>query len=142
MSRVNQREHFRVEVTVPIKWYLLNNDESEMVKNGLGYKLLKHEGLPSPIDEILQQVSPGSNEEQIFRSIQLLNCKLDFIIENFLSIKNDSNSHRDKLLEISASGLKFITKESADIGACCVLVHHRTIEVAICSGRFQKTRIV
>jgi c-di-GMP-binding flagellar brake protein YcgR len=116
MDYVNRRSHFRVEILVPVTWRVLNEKEVETVKEGNGNTLFKQRELPNPIDEFLEQVPPGSKEEQMFRSIQMLNNKLDFIIEHLVSGSVDSMPCRDDLMEISASGLKFKTKESVDVG--------------------------
>jgi hypothetical protein len=116
MSSTNRRSHFRVEILIPVRWRVLNKKETEMVEKGLGQSLFRKDGLPNPIDELLEQVTPGSNEEQIFRSLQLLNNKLDFIIEQILSESVESMPGRDDLIEISASGLKFSTREKVDVG--------------------------
>ena len=116
MGSTNRRSHFRVEILIPVKWRVLNREETELVEKGLGHSLFKKDGLPNPIDELLEQVTPGSNEEQIFRSLQLLNNKLDFIIEQILSESAESMPGRDDLIEISASGLKFGTREKVDVG--------------------------
>ena len=115
MSYVNRRNHFRVEILVPVKWQVLNEEETELVKKGLGNTLFRHDDLPSLIDEFLEQVPPGSNEEQLYRSLQLLNNKLDFIIDQIFSKSIDSAPGQDDVIEISASGLKFTTKEHLDI---------------------------
>ncbi len=117
MSYVNRRSHFRVQILVPVKWQVLNIEETEMVKKGFGDKLLRQNGLPNPIDEFLEQVPPGSKDEQMVRSLQLLNNKLDFIIEHVLSESIESMPGQDDLIEISAAGLKFVTREIVDIGA-------------------------
>ena len=49
--------------------------------------------------------------------MQLLNNKLDFIIEHLLPGSTEPKLHQDEVIDISASGLKFTTKESPDIGA-------------------------
>jgi hypothetical protein len=117
MDYVNKRNHFRVEILIPVKWRILNEEESETVKKGYGNTLFRQGGLPNPIDEFLEQAPPGSREEQMYRSLQMLNNKLDFIIENMISNSMDSMSCQDDLIEISASGLKFRTRESVDVGA-------------------------
>ncbi|MBN1625123.1 MAG: PilZ domain-containing protein [Deltaproteobacteria bacterium] len=117
MNFVNKRGHFRVEILVPVKWQVLNEEETEKVKNGTGSSLFRQEGLPGPIEEFLEQASPGSKEEQLYRSLQLLNNKLDFIIDQLLSRSIDGTLNRDDIIEISASGLKLRTTENIDIGA-------------------------
>ena len=116
MSEGNRREHFRVEMTVPVKWKILTDDEIEIVKKGMGDNLFKQSGIPSPIESFLDETAKGSKDEQLFLALQLLNNKLDFIIEQVLfKPACDSVSH-DKIMEISASGLKFISEEKFEEG--------------------------
>lgn len=116
MNYVNKRGHFRVEIRVPVRWRLLNQQESETVKKGYGNTLFMQGGLPNPIDEFLEQAPPGSKEEQVYRSLQMLNNKLDFIIEHLASDSIDSMPCQDDLIELSASGFKFKTRESVEVG--------------------------
>lgn len=117
MNHQNRRSNFRVELLLPVKWNILNEEEIEFVKKGLGNKLFKQEGLPSPIDEFLDQASPGSPEEQMYRSFQLLNNKLDFIIDQLISKSDDAGPGQDDLIELSASGLKFCTRTKISTGS-------------------------
>lgn len=116
MSESNRREHFRVEMTVPVRWKILSDDEIELVKSGMGNILFKQSGIPSPIESFLDETTRGSREEQLFLSLQLLNNKLDFIIENLLSAPSNENFGHDKVMEISASGLKFSSEEQFEEG--------------------------
>jgi c-di-GMP-binding flagellar brake protein YcgR len=113
---MNRRNHFRVEILVPVKWRVLKDEETALVRKGLGDRILKNEQLPSPIEEYLEQVSPGSKDEQLFRTFQLLNNKLDYIIDQIISNKLGKESDHDDVTEISASGLKFVTLKRLDPG--------------------------
>ena len=62
MPETNKRDHFRVEITVPVKWKLLSEDEIELVKNGMGNTLFKQSGIPSPIDAFLEETPKGSRD--------------------------------------------------------------------------------
>ena len=112
----NRRDHFRVEIIVPAKWQLLNQQEIELVNEGLESVIFKTDGLPSPIDEILAQTAPGSEEEHMYHSLQFINNKLDFIIEQLLPNSMKSMTGQGDVFEISASGLKFICNENLEIG--------------------------
>jgi hypothetical protein len=117
MSEINKREHFRVEMTVPVKWKLLTEDEIQLVKNGMGNSLFKQCGIPSPIDTFLEETVKGSKDEQLFQAFQLLNNKLDYIIEHILSRPSCESTGHDNIMEISASGLKFSSEEEFRQGA-------------------------
>ena len=109
MSSSNKRTNFRVEILVPVNWETLNDEEIKLVKQGLGDSLFKEEELPGPIDEFIEQAGPGSKEEQLYRSLQHINNKLDFIIEQLASDSLDKQHRIDNVIDISASGLKFAT---------------------------------
>ncbi|MGD9160934.1 MAG: hypothetical protein PVG39_21125 [Desulfobacteraceae bacterium] len=116
MSESNRREHFRIEITIPVKWKILTDDEIEKLKNGMGNALFKQSGIPSPIESYLDEAAKGSKEEQLFLALQLLNNKLDFIIEQILSRSDFETGGHDKIMEISASGLKFASEEKFEEG--------------------------
>lgn len=111
MSDPNRREHFRVQITVPVKWKILTENEIEIFKKGLGNTLLKQSGIPSPIESFLEETATGSKDEQLFQALQFLNNKLDFIIEQLLSRDSFGKVGHDNIIEISASGLTFVSKE-------------------------------
>lgn len=116
MSESNRREHFRVELTVPVRWKILTEDEIGLLRKGMGNDLFKQGGVPSPIESFLEESTPGSKDEQIFLALQLLNNKLDFIIEQILSRSSLDETGSDKIMEISASGLKFVSREKFEEG--------------------------
>ncbi len=116
MSESNRREHFRVEMTVPVKWRILTDDEVDIVKNGMGNTLFKQSGIPSPIESFLGEAVKGSKDEQLFLAFQLLNNKLDYIIEHLLFRPSSEQTGHDKIMEISASGLKFASDEKFEEG--------------------------
>ena len=116
MSENNRREHFRVEITIPVKWKILTDNEIEILNKGMGNSLFKQSGIPSPIESYLAETAKGSRDEQLFHALQLLNNKLDFIIEQILSRAPYETSGHDKIMDISASGLKFASKEKFNEG--------------------------
>lgn len=116
MGFINQREHFRVEIMVPVSWQILSEEEVRLVKKGLGATLFSTKGLPSPIDELLEQAKPGSEDEQLYLSLNYINNKLDFIIDHLLPGSSERLPTHDNVIDISASGLKFYTHENLDVG--------------------------
>jgi len=116
MGNDNRREHFRVGITVPVKWNILTDDEIQYIKRGMTETLFKQGGMPSPIDKFLEEAKPGSKNEQLYLALQLLNNKLDFIIEQIMSGKDGVLSGHDDVIEISASGLKFSSAEQLEPG--------------------------
>jgi hypothetical protein len=116
MESENRRKYYRARIDLPISWEVLDENEASVVKKGLGSSLLRKESCPSPVDEFLAQALPGSQEERLFRCIQLLNNKLDFIIERLLTGLDKDSGPLDDVVEISGSGLKFTTEESIKEG--------------------------
>ena len=116
MSESNRREDFRVEMTVPVNWKILTDVEIEILKEGMGNTLFKQSGIPSPIKSFLDETTRGSKDEQLYLALELLNNKLDFIIEQLLSGSSCESKGHDTIMEISASGLKFASEKKFEEG--------------------------
>jgi hypothetical protein len=117
MEKINKRSHFRVEMLIPVKWEILDDEDTEKVKKGLGNTLFKQGGVLSPIEEYLDETVPGSKDEQLYLALQYLNNKLDFIIEQIMAKTEDKSLRHDDIIELSAAGLKFKTLEKIEIGS-------------------------
>jgi hypothetical protein len=115
MESGNRRRYYRARIVLPVSWELLDQDAKALVEQGQGAELLKKGGLASPIDEYLSQAEPGSEEKRLYRCLQLVNNKLDFLIDRLV---NGCERERplDDVIEISGSGLKFITGEPLSVG--------------------------
>jgi len=111
MNVQNRRKFFRVKTLFPATWRMLNQEEIALINKGEGHRLLKTTDLPNPIDELIDRSSPGSEEEQLYKSLQFINRKLDFIIDQILSVSVDSLPEKNDVIEISASGLKFTSQK-------------------------------
>lgn len=59
----------------------------------------------------MEEADPGSKEEQLYRCLQLINNKLDFIIDQTLLKSTENPSDLDDVIEISGSGLKFTSRK-------------------------------
>jgi hypothetical protein len=115
MKKMNKRDYFRVNISIPIKWHYLNQEESDLIKKGLGSRLLNQSPFKTPIDE-KQVTPPSSRDDKMDQALRLLNAKLDYIIN--MMIKDSAEPARnDRVVEISASGLKFTTVEKIEQGA-------------------------
>lgn len=113
----NRRTFYRAQISIPLQWRILVPEEARMVRQGAGANLFRGNGVPSPIDELLEQAEPGSQEEHLFRCLQLMNNKLDFLIEHAF-LKADRNSPaRGDVIDISGSGLKFTCREHIPEGS-------------------------
>lgn len=117
MKKLNKRTDFRVVMSIPVKWQVLTDEDSEMVAKGRGMELFKHRGVPSPIEEYIDQTVPGSKDEQLYLALQFLNNKLDFIIENIMTVQEHKLPYEDHIIELCASGLKFITPVKVETGS-------------------------
>lgn len=122
MDSGNRRRDFRVEITIHARWKKLTDKELGLLKSGKGITLLKKTELSSPIDDILQQTVPGSREEGIYKSLQLINNKVDFVIEQMLLGSAESPFHQDKVVDISGSGLKLVSREELAAGTMIRLI--------------------
>jgi len=116
MESENRRKYYRARIVLPADWDVLSEEQAALVKQGMGTSLLEKTACPSPIDEYLSQATAGSTEERLYRCIQLLNNKLDFLIERALSGPGDERGALDDVIEISGSGLKFLTHEPLNQG--------------------------
>lgn len=117
MDSENRRAYYRAQISIPLKWRILLPEEGRIVRQGLGTNLFRDSGVPNPIDEFLEQAAPGSNEEKLYRSLQLMNNKLDFLIEHAFLHPDQSSPLRGDVIDISGSGLKFICRDHIPIGS-------------------------
>ncbi len=106
----NRRKYYRAEIVLPVSWEVLDRDQKALVEQGHGATLLKKGRPMSPIDEYLAKADPGSEEKHIYRCLQLVNNKLDFIIDQLMN-RSQVQRPMDDVIEISGSGLKFLTDE-------------------------------
>lgn len=116
MNPENRRKYFREELTVPARWQVLMDEEIKLVEKGMGSTLFKSAGLPDPIDEFLEEADLGSKEEQLYRCLQLINNKLDFIVDQMFLKSTENPPNLDEVIEISGSGLQFRSKKHVKPG--------------------------
>ncbi len=114
MKDGNKRNYFRVDISIPVRWHVLNQTETGLVKKGLGCTLLTQNVFKTRIEEIPGKTS-SVRTDQIDHSLQLLNIKLDYIIHMIMNEPHGSTGN-DRIVEISASGIKFITSKKIDPG--------------------------
>jgi hypothetical protein len=115
MESGNRRKYYRARITLPVSWERLDEEARRLVEQGQGARLLRKGGLANPIDEYLAQAEPGSEERRIYRCLQLVNNKLDFLIDQLVN-RCERERPLDDVIEISGSGLKFITREPLSVG--------------------------
>jgi hypothetical protein len=113
MVQYNKRNFFRVELFMPVKWQRLDADETEIVKKGAGGSLLTQ----NPFKNEMPEDTPSSRKaDHVSRAFQTLDNKLNFIIKSLLD-GSKPPAAGDRIVEISASGLKFLTNENLGAGA-------------------------
>jgi hypothetical protein len=117
MADPNRRGFYRAEIRIPLNYRPLVPEEVTAVRQGTGKSLFRTGRVQSPMDELLQQISPGSSEERLYRCLQILNNKLDFLIEQVFVRPDGSAPSRGHLIDISGSGLKFACKDHVPIGS-------------------------
>lgn len=109
-----KRSYFRVDdvisvVANPVS--LINEKDKEVLKKAASSKafsLFKNED-KSEIDE-LQRSSEFIEGEKLSEALKEIKAKLDFLINHFLIEKEGLSSTEKKLVNISASGIKFTVK--------------------------------
>jgi len=109
-----KRSYFRVDdvisvVANPVS--LINEKDKEVLKKAASSKafsLFKNED-KSEIDE-LQRSSEFIEGEKLSEALKEIKAKLDFLINHFLIEKEGLSSTEKKLVNISASGIKFSVK--------------------------------
>ena len=118
---MNRRKFYRGKITVPARWQPLTEEDSRLVLDGKGSELFKQADLLNPLDEILERAEPGTSEKQILRCLQLLNNKLDFIIEQIFLKERETPPSRGDVIEISGSGLKFTSEKLLQKGTLLMM---------------------
>jgi len=114
MKDGNKRNYFRVDISIPVRWHVLNQAETDLAKKGFGCTLLTQNIFKTRLEEMPEKASSVRNDK-IDHSLQLLNIKLDYIIHMIMNEPAGSTG-KDRIVEISASGIKFITSEKTDPG--------------------------
>jgi hypothetical protein len=110
MVFINKRSYFRVELVLPVKWRVLNSYEIELVQNGSGCSLLSQNLFQAETHKDLTK----NKDDHIARAFETLNNKLNLILNSMNG--SDPFSSDDRIEEISASGLKFRTKNNPGSG--------------------------
>jgi c-di-GMP-binding flagellar brake protein YcgR len=117
MEVQNRREFLRADVRFPARYHLLNPQEVEMLRKGLAGGLFKTGFSTALMDELAEEIPPGSEQEPLYRCLQMLNNKLDFIIDQIAQMERGDRESLREVTEISGSGLKFITSERIPLGS-------------------------
>jgi len=113
-SAGEKRGYFRVDdvisvVANPVN--LLNEEERDLLKNAASSNTFTFFGDEDMSVPDGQQGSPESAAgEKVYEALREMNTKLDFLINHFIMEKEGLSSAEKKLVNISASGIKFTMK--------------------------------
>jgi len=121
MNAANRRGYFRAKITVPVRWRVLSSEEARAARQGMGQTLFRRSGVLDPIDEFIEQATPGSKEEQLYRCLQLINNKLDFVIEQTFLRPSEAPPSRGMVVDLSGSGLRLSCREHLKQGTLLMM---------------------
>jgi hypothetical protein len=108
-------------MTASVRWRVLSDKECDRIKSGDGWNLFKSAELPNPIDEYLDQAAPGTEEKHVYRCLQFLNNKLDFLIDQMFLNAGNRQKNQGRIIDLSGSGLKFFSKNFIDPEAFLIM---------------------
>jgi hypothetical protein len=117
MALPNRREYYRAQIPIHATWRMLLPDEARLVRQGRGKNLFRKGVVANPIDEILERAAPGSRDEHLYRCLQLINNKLDFLLEQAFVRPDQPALSRGDVVDISGSGLRFTCRDHIPTGS-------------------------
>jgi hypothetical protein len=106
MNAPNRREYARAKVRLFARFRILERAEEEGVKKGMAGSHLRGGRSIGPLEELVEQIAPGSVDEPLLRCLQFINNKIDFIIDEITSRGKASTSIPGEVTEISGSGFR------------------------------------
>jgi hypothetical protein len=112
MDPENRRDFLRARVRFPAMSRVLTPQECEKIKNSPETRPHRRRAESNIFDELMEQIAPGAEQEPLFRCFQLINNKLDFIIDRLFSAEEDKREEFNEVIEISGSGLIFISRRT------------------------------
>lgn len=112
-SSGEKRGYFRVDdvisvVANPVN--LINEKEKDLLKNAASSNTFKFFGEDRSVPDGLQGSPESVAGEKVYEALREMNTKLDFLINHFIMEKEGLSSAEKKLVNISASGIKFTVK--------------------------------
>jgi len=116
MEQGNRREFLRARVSFPARCKILQGQELDLVKQGLGVTLFRAGDQPDPIEEFASTMPSGTQTDIFYHCFQNLNNKLDFIIEQLAFPEQKAHLSFKEVIEISGSGFKLLSKEAIPDG--------------------------
>jgi PilZ domain len=107
MNAPNRREYARAKVRLFARFRILDRAEEEAVRKGMAGSHLRRGRSIGPLEELAEQMAPGSMDEPLLRCLQFINNKIDFIIDEMTSPSKAGMSAPCEVTEISGSGFRF-----------------------------------
>jgi len=111
MSPENRREYLRTDIALSTRCRLLTREEMELVEQGNMSGILQKSSFSSPIDEIIDQLPSGSEEEALYRCLKMMDNKVNFVIEQMAPSSDQPDKLMNEVTELSGSGIKFVSKD-------------------------------
>jgi hypothetical protein len=106
MKAPNRREYARAKVRLFARFRILEHTEEEGAKRGMEGYPIRGGRSNGPLEELVEQIAPGSLDEPLLRCLQFINNKIDFIIDEMTFRGQEGTSRPSEVTEISGSGLK------------------------------------
>jgi len=106
MNPINRREYARAKVRLFARFRILDRSEEEGVKQGMAGSHLRGGRSIGPIEELVEQIAPGSVDEPLLRCLQFINNKIDFLIDEITSPSKAGMSGPSEVTVISGSGFR------------------------------------
>ncbi len=117
MEQSNRREFLRARVSMSAKCQILEGEDVELVKQGLGVTLFRGGDTPDPIEAFMGTMPSGTQNEILYQCFKALNNKLDFLIEQLSFPDVQKASNFKEIVEISGSGIKFLSLDPIPEGS-------------------------
>lgn len=117
MEPPNRREFVRADVRFPARYRLLTPQEIEKVQKGVTAGFFRSGFTTALMDELGEEIPLGSENEALYRCFQMINNKIDFVIDQLTLMDQGGGLPLREVTELSGSGLKFLTHESIPAGS-------------------------
>lgn len=111
MTPENRREYLRTDITLSTRCRLLTREEMDLVEQGSMSGILQSSSFSSPIDEIIDQLPSGSEEETLYRCLKMIDNKVNFVIDQMASSPGQPDKQMNEVVELSGSGIRFVSKD-------------------------------
>jgi hypothetical protein len=109
MSPENRRDYLRAKVFLTTRWSALCQESFSSFDEEDAGRAATENVIAGPIDEIIDQMATGSQEETLYRCLKMIDKKLNFVIEQLISPSDQRGSKFNDVVELSGSGLKFLS---------------------------------